>query len=274
MNEKLKQIELDLLKIFAEICDNNNLKYFLIGGTLLGAVRHKGFIPWDDDIDVGMPRKDYEKFIKIAQKQLPEYIFLQTNKTDPKYPQNFAKLRNCNTTFIETAVKNLKINHGIYIDVFPFDAVPNDKFKQKVILFKSKLLSVRIQELYTVENIGAVKSLRNKVIINLLKLFYHTPYDAVRAKEKLNRNYENIKTDYLFNFSGAWGKKEISPRIWFDESIKLQFQDCMFSCPKRYDEYLNRIYGDYMRYPPVEQRVSHHYTEIIDCDKSFREYIK
>lgn len=272
--EELKRVEYDLLKKFVSVCDDNNLKYFLLGGTLLGAVRHKGFIPWDDDIDVGMPRKDYEKFIKIAPSQLPEYIFLQTNETDSEYPQNFAKLRNCNTTFIESSVKNLKINHGIYIDIFPLDAFPNNKLRQKIILFKSKLLSLRISELYTIKKTNNIKNTRNKLIVNLMKIFYPSPYDAVKAKEKLNRNYENVKTDYLVNFSGAWGEREISLSKWFDETVKLQFENDMFCCPKNYDEYLKQIYGDYLQLPPPEQRVTHHYSEVVDPFHSYIDYLK
>lgn len=272
--EKQKTIEYDLLKQFVKICNDNNLRYYLIGGTLLGAVRHNGFIPWDDDIDVGMSRQDYEKFLSIAQPQLPEYVFLQTNKTDPNFPLNFAKLRNSNTTFIESSVKKLDINHGIYIDIFPLDSFPSGKIKQRLLLFKSKLLAVRISELYTIETNSQLKKLRNKVIINLMKIVYKSPYDAVKAKEKLNRKYENSNTEYMINYSGAWGEKEIFLRKWFEETVDIKFEEDVFCCPKHFDEYLTRVYGDYMQLPPPEQRISHHYNELIDCDNPYTDYVK
>ena len=120
LNE-LKRIELEMLKTFIKICKKHNFMYFLVGGTCLGSVRHGGFIPWDDDIDVGMPRSDYNKFIKIASEELPGNMFLQTFFTDEQYPCAFAKIRNNDTTFIEKGLRKSNINHGIYIDIFPLD---------------------------------------------------------------------------------------------------------------------------------------------------------
>ena len=131
--QKMQEVEIDLFKAFIEVCQKLQLKYYLLGGTLLGAVRHKGFIPWDDDIDVGMPRKDYEIFIQKAQDLLPEHYFVQTLYSEPTIPYNFCKIRNSNTTFVEYSIKKLNINHGVYIDVFPLDGYPNDKKEQKKI---------------------------------------------------------------------------------------------------------------------------------------------
>lgn len=146
--EKLKDIELDILKCFISICEKNNLRYFLIGGTLLGSVRHKGFIPWDDDIDVGMPRKDYELFIERARHHLPDYYFVQTFSTDPSYPNNFMKIRDSRTTFLETAVKHLRMNHGVFIDVFLLDEYPSNKMVQHWLNFENRILSNIISETF------------------------------------------------------------------------------------------------------------------------------
>ena len=131
--EKLKRIELNILQEYIKACEILGLNYCLIGGTLLGAIRHKGFIPWDDDIDVAMPRKDYEVFIREAQKVLPNNLFVQSFLSDSHLPYNFCKVRDNNTTFIETATQKRKIHHGVFIDVFPLDNYPEDKeLSQKI----------------------------------------------------------------------------------------------------------------------------------------------
>lgn len=132
MNE-LQQKERDLLKIFIDFCDKNKLTYFLVGGTLLGAIRHKGFIPWDDDIDVAMPREDYDKFIVLASKHFTKDkdVFFQNYRTDKYYPYVFSKLRDSNTTFIEKIYKHVDMNHGVYIDIFPIDGISKNSNEKK-----------------------------------------------------------------------------------------------------------------------------------------------
>ena len=119
MND-LQKCQLNILKDFIKVCEKNNLRYYLVSGTCLGAVRHQGFIPWDDDIDVGMPREDYNKLITL-QKDFNERYFIQTYKTDKKYLYNFAKIRDSETTYIENNFMTTQINHGVWLDVFPLD---------------------------------------------------------------------------------------------------------------------------------------------------------
>ena len=127
----LQKIEFGILKEFIRICEILNLKYYIVCGSALGAVKYGGFIPWDDDIDVALPREDYEVFLCEAPKYLPEHLFLQTYKTDPKIPVIYAKLRNSNTTYIENSCKSIDMNHGIYIDIFPLDGYPVALKEQK-----------------------------------------------------------------------------------------------------------------------------------------------
>ena len=133
--EQLKQIqskEKEIFQAFISVCEQLKLPYFIVGGTLLGAVRHKGFIPWDDDIDIAMLRPDYEIFLSRAQALLPDNIFFQTIDTDPEYLGNYAKLRHNQTTFLESAVKTKHIHHGLFIDVFPLDYYPDSSLAQAV----------------------------------------------------------------------------------------------------------------------------------------------
>lgn len=130
MND-LQKVEFDIFLEFDFVCRKLNLNYFLVSGTALGAVRHGGIIPWDDDLDVAMFRDDYNKFMELAPRMLPNKLFLQNYKTDKNYPFVFAKLRNKQTAFIETALRNFDMNHGIYIDIFPLDGYPEKKCEQK-----------------------------------------------------------------------------------------------------------------------------------------------
>ena len=162
MNE-LQKVEFDLLRYFIEICEKLNLNYFLVCGSALGAARHEGFIPWDDDMDVGMYREDYNKFMKLAPALLPEGIFLQNYKTDPKYPHVFAKLRNSNTTYIEKSAKDLDINHGIYIDIFPLDGYPENRSEQKKLAFLKKWYKLQLASAFKLPD-----TLKGKLFLSFL----------------------------------------------------------------------------------------------------------
>lgn len=264
--EKLKKCEKDILAAFIEICNRHNIKYFLQGGTLLGAVRHSGFIPWDDDVDVSLMREDYEKFIAVAQSELPSYYFLQTKDTDREYPNNFAKIRDSRTTFIETAGKYLNINHGVYIDIFPFDYYP-DGIKGKIFEIKKKLLTWRINTAFYLPNM----SLKSKIATAVSCLIYPSRRRAIEKREKLFKRVPPAKR--LINNSGAWREKEIVPAKWFTQTVELSFEGLKAVSSYKYDEWLTFVYGDYMTLPPEKERVGHHYTEIVDLDRPYTEYI-
>ena len=266
--QRLKQVELDLFRAFIDVCDKLNLKYYLLGGTLLGAVRHGGFIPWDDDIDVGMLREDYEIFVEKGQALLPKEYFIQTFKTDPDYPANYAKIRNSNTTFLETAARNCNINHGVFIDVFPLDTYPADKKVQKRFSFKTQLMTLRVSSAFYRPD--RVRPLKMKVVNALLSIIYPSYQRAVRARERL---YTAFKSGELIaNHSGAWGVKEIVPAEWYGEGTLLTFEGLTVRAPARYEQWLTQVYGDYMKLPPVEKQVTHHYTDVIDLDTPYTKY--
>jgi lipopolysaccharide cholinephosphotransferase len=266
--EKLKIIELEIFKQFVSVCEKLNLKYYLIGGTLLGAVRHQGFIPWDDDIDVAMMREDYEVFIREAQKYLPEEYFVQTNQTDDEFPFNFCKIRRSDTTFWESSVKNLKINQGVFIDIFPIDYHPDGKLSRKIFNLKNMLLNIRISEIFTIEK--QKLAVWKKCIVKLT-----TPNSVRKAVQKRDRLLKSNKGKKLVsNYCGAWGDKEIVPVEWFGEGVELEFEGIKACAPEGYHLWLTQVYGDYMQLPPEEKRVGHHYTEVIDLEKSYRDYMK
>ena len=271
----LQSVELELLKAFIRCCDELGLKYYLIGGTLLGAVRHHGFIPWDDDIDVGMPRADYERFLHHAQPFLPEYYFVQCRETDPELLNNFAKLRDSRTTFIESSMRHRRINHGVYIDIFPLDHYPETSWKQSVFDFRLRMLGLRIRSAFTLREENkknAVIEFGMKAASAVLSACYPKVEDALDAREKLYRSVAN--SGLLANLGGAWGKKEIAPAEWFGEGVEGVFEGLPTRLPSEYDKWLKQVYGDYLQLPPPEKRVVHHYADVIDLDRSYTEYMR
>ncbi len=265
--EKLKKCEFQMLKCFKEICDSLNIKYYILGGTLLGAVRHKGFIPWDDDVDVFIPRKDYELFLQKAQELMPKHYFLQTHETDENYPNNFAKLRDSSTTFIEKSCRNIKMNHGVYIDIFPLDYYPVSAYKRILFKIKKRLLTWRIN---TIFDLGKL-SLKTKIATFVSILIYPSRKKAIEKREKL---FKSVKTtDMVVNNSGAWLSKEIVPLEWCKDGVMLEFEGLQLRGPTEYDEWLRFVYGDYMKLPPENERIPHHFVEVFDLEKPYTEYI-
>lgn len=268
-NVRLKEIELDILKAFVSICEKHDICYYLAGGTLLGAVRHKGFIPWDDDIDVLLPRQDYDRFIEIAQNELPSHLFLQTWCTDTAYPANFAKIRDNRTTFVEKSLKDLPINHGVYIDLFPLDYFPQTRLCQKWKLFWWRLSDFSIGQVFYREQPLTYKQRLLQVVSRVL---FGSLKNTLAKREKWMRS--EGKSTFVISYCGAWGEREVARTEWFAEGVDVEFERLCLRAPKDYDAYLRRLYGDYMQLPPIEKQVGHHYTDIVDLDKSYLSYRK
>ncbi|WP_173474961.1 phosphorylcholine transferase LicD [Fibrobacter succinogenes] len=269
--KKLQSIELEALLSIDAVCSKLGIKYFLVGGTLLGAVRHKGFIPWDDDIDIGMLRKDYEIFIDKAQKFLPQNLFVQNYKTDSEVPFNYTKIRDSRTTFIETCVKNVKMNHGVFIDVFPIDYYPENRIwgTLKNLLFV--FIAQRFYSIYFFEKKLHHTFLR-KIANFFLSVIFKKTKQAVVAREFIIKSGK--KSKLMRNYNGAWGRREIVPAECFDDFVRLEFEGYQLMAPAAYDLYLRHIYGNYMTLPPVEKRISHHYTDKIDLENPYTNYQK
>ena len=241
--KKLQQIELKMLEVFVQICEKENLQYYLYGGTLLGAIRHKGFIPWDDDVDIGMPRVDYEKFLICAQKYLPNYYFLQNFKTEKNAPFSFIKIRDSRTIYKEEATKNLKINHGIWIDIFPLDYCPKHHFLFDIC---NTFLKLRIRCIYDIKISLLEKVLR--IISYIICPFWKM---AIFLEDKLWKFYKT-DTGLLANFYGC--RNNIMPTNWYGKGIYVTFEHLKVKAPYEYNKYLTQLYGDYMELPPVKKR--------------------
>lgn len=268
MNE-LQKTELELLKVFTGICDRLGLRYYLVCGTALGAVKYGGFIPWDDDVDVGLLRQDYEVFLEKAPELLPEHLFLQNYRTEPAFPAIYSKLRNSETTYIERSASRLPINQGIGIDIFPLDGYPEDLAQQKKLEYRKQIY----------RRLLSVAYLPNRK----WKWLFVAPFRLLRVHKHtaaLARRYENMITRYptansavIANHGNWQGKLEYAPAEQYGSGARGKFEGLEVWLPEQYDAYLRQKYGDYALDPPAAEQVGHHYYTVCDPARSYREYL-
>lgn len=267
---KLRLTQLDILKTFDSFCQKNNLKYSLFFGTLLGAVRHKGFIPWDDDLDVCMPRNDYNKLIELWNNSLETkgYI-LQNKENSPLFTQTYTKIRKDHTTFVETEFEKGLYHHGIYVDVFPMDKIPTGFIKKKIYLWKSLKYLLFTREYADSKSNPLVKAVSNLMLHMVTgekrKAARHKIYKYIEKNNKKIDNYQYIHIS-TFNEIKFHYKKDI-----FDSTVPVQFENDLFYCFEDWDYVLRTLYGDYMQLPPKEKQVLPHHPIIIDFEKNFEE---
>ena len=274
LQEKL----LEMLKEFIRVCEENHLTYFACAGTTLGAVRHNGFIPWDDDIDVMMPRPDYEKLLKLQNPFSDKKYFLQTFKTDKSYILNYAKLRDSSTTYIENFYAEHVINHGVWIDIFPIDGRSKKDHPSKR---KAKLQNFRfwvnvfLCYPYAFKRRFRKKHFFKDLFFNFVSLLvfytniFHYRNKLVEWWMRLTK-YEEAK--YVGIYADAYLSKAMWPKEWTNESILIKFEDTEIAIPKMYHEYLSFLYGDYMKLPPVDKREGHHHNKGFSLEIGYKEY--
>ena len=243
-----KLVMLKLLRVFDDICRKNNLNYWLDGGTLIGAIRHNGFIPWDDDIDVAMLYDDYEKFINLAPQELPNDVFLQTRKSDREYPLFFAKLRDKYSTYEEENVTHLHCHKGIFIDIFPMDYVKHSCIQRNM---KLLLHGTNYSKLHS-----SVKSFVQRIIgrfnRKMILLFKLPVFQCLNRM--FHADYHNAsKLAYCMEVNEVfqYSKESVFP---LKEHV---FEGYKFFIPTNYDAYLKEYFGDYMQLPPKDKRYVH-----------------
>lgn len=286
MDEKEKlvrtqNVALNILNQFDLICQKYKLKYFAIGGTCIGAVRHQGFIPWDDDIDVAMPIEDYYRFIEIAKKKLKNPLEILNPHYMKHYNGFYFKLQDSSTTFIGIDEKRYPDRYaGIYIDLFPVCGLPKNKLKRKLFIRKCSFynkLNYKLRFPFK-DN----KDLFGKIIwLSLTPLRCVLPF--YYASDKLHKLIRNMPFDasdkVLFPWRRIPGKntgtyKNVFRRDDFIDTIKVKFEDSTIMIPIGYDSYLKRDFDDYMTLPPEEQRIPRHPKAIIDFERSYKYYYK
>lgn len=256
--DEIRSIQLNLLKELASFCEENNITYFLAGGTLLGAIRHKGYIPWDDDIDILMPRPDYGRFLKLFNENNSnnKIIRVFANEIDGSFPYTFAKLVNCNTYLKEDTLLNYSL--GVNIDIFPIDGLPSSlreiNMWYKIIDFLRKVYFLKILKPRKGRNI-----IKEMLLYGGRVVLYLIPTSILaRIIILCAKRYSYEESEYVGCLVWGYGKREIVKKEVFRDAIEVEFEGFTFKAPIGYKEYLTSLYGDYMKLPPKEQRVSHH----------------
>lgn len=267
---ELQKIEFDILKEFISLCKKLNLKYYLVCGSALGAVKYNGFIPWDDDMDVALPRSDYEIFCKKAQELLPKHLFLQNYKTDTEFPMIYSKLRDSRTTYIEKSVSGRNIHHGVYIDVFPLDGYPEDINARNKIEKEKRRYSFLSMCCF-----NANYSYKIKLLVAIEKLFrvHKKSFKFTKRLDKCISAFPLEKSEYWCNHGNWQGKLEYAPKWHYGDGIDVTFEGLCVRIPEKYDDYLTQKYGDWRADLPKEQQVGHHYYEVMDLNRPYTEYI-
>lgn len=252
---ELRQIQMGILSFVDKVCRENKIKYSICYGTLIGAIRHGGYIPWDDDIDIILLRKDYDRFIELLSKlKNPVYELFSINKT-PKYYHPYAKVSDSRTLLIEP---DIEANIGVNIDIFPVDDAPDEELEQKKILARVK----NYINLFVITGLKwrskrpLIKNMFMMVIQFLLlpipRLFFS------RKIDKLARLAVKGESNTRGCLVWGYGKKELMPSNIFDSYTDVKFENITVMALAEYDKYLSHIYGDYMQLPPEEKRVTHH----------------
>lgn len=264
---KLHQILVMMMEEIKRVCDENHIRYFLVGGTMLGAVRHQGFIPWDDDMDIAMLREDYEKFMKIADQKFQKDMYVEHIHSGNGYGHVFGKVMLRGTTWIGEFSENVDCNKGIFIDVFPIDKTSENKFLRKMHFIHSRVIQrmILLNTNYKYTKTG------------IKKYMYQFGYwfsgkwkkeTLVRLWEKNAFKYRNSDKFAYVSLGGAYSiEKESFPGTVFHEFEECPFESGLFTIPKEYDYLLKHSYGDYMKLPPKEKQVAHHHVKKMDFGK-------
>lgn len=256
---KLHELLIMLAEEVKRICDSNNIKYSLTGGSMLGAIRHKGFIPWDDDMDIAMLREEYNRFLKACETQLGSAFEIQTMDNDSNYFLGFAKIILKDTYLVQYCHEKTKQKKGIFVDVFPLDNVPeniNDRRKQKhrtYLLIKMLARKGKVG----IEDKNSILKFIVFHIIDFMNIFFSMKNLKIKLFKSMTK-FNCQKTELVCNMGGYYGyEKETTYRKYFEDTMKISFENTTFSVIKEYDAYLEGVYGDYMKLPPEEKRRTH-----------------
>ena len=257
--------QLEMLNYLLDVCKKHNIEIFAVAGTMLGAIRHKGYIPWDDDIDMAMKRDDFNKLLQLSETEFHYPYFLQTAINENDYYSPLLRLRDSNTTAI---IRNgshddfgRKCNNGIYIDIFPLDGLTDNLFARKIQFFKIRLLNMIMRE-RVYEEKGAFASrfrhrLLSRIVTKKALSNIYKKYNKICSKYSYKTQKVALLQGSVYNAAYYWNYSDIQ------ETTLVPFEDIMIPVPKGYENCLKKQYGDYMELPPIEKRGLHHMENVI-----------
>ena len=256
--EELKEIQVNILKHIDELCEKHGLQYFMSDGTLIGAVRHKGYIPWDDDLDIWMPREDYQKLTELMETDGSPYEVVNYKKT-PGYIYAFGKAVDTRTILKENI--EVQCSMGVYVDIFAYDGLPGHG-KEDYIKHVRKCLYLEKQRYRAFQSFKGVKGRHTEG--NVKRFIFWAVRRAIGGKnfirlvEHYSTKYPVKGAEYVGCLDAGYKENQMMPARIFKDTVKLEFEGEMFRAPAGYDEFLTIEYGDYMTLPPVEEQVTHH----------------
>ncbi|MCH5155398.1 MAG: LicD family protein [Clostridiales bacterium] len=263
LTEKVKSVQLEIAEVIKDVCEKNGIRYYLAYGTLLGAVRHDGFIPWDDDIDIMIPYPDLLKFEQACKTDLPKGYFYQSPETDPEFRLSIMRVCKDNTLLIEKGTESKNIHHGIFVDIYPiYGAAPKNRRKLQIFRAMKRALYLLDEP---VKNHGAVMRLGSSFLLKT-----KTKKGKARAEKKLFQKIARYDYDQSDNVVCLDSTIKIMStefkREWFGNGVMHKFGDTEFMIPEKPDAVLTKMYGDYMVLPPEEERKPHHDFVRIEFD--------
>ena len=259
---------MQILRWFDSFCRENGLRYYALGGTCLGAVRHGDFIPWDDDIDVGMPRRDYERLAELLKEERDGFLLETPDSPDPDYCYPISKLYDTHSVLIESKRRPLK--RGLFLDIFPLDGAGDSHEEALAIQGRVK----RAYNFYLTRVAAPRKGrqLHKNLAIRVCGLIPRFLIDDAALRRKLDRQakeHDYEKCAWICNFFGAWGKREMVPRTAMGTPTEQPFGPLKIFCPEDADAFLTALYGDWRQLPPEEKRVTHHEYLFLDLEHGY-----
>ncbi len=260
--QRLQQTEMEMLALLDDICAAHDIRYYLAAGSCLGAMRHRGMIPWDDDIDVYLHREDYDRLSALLPQALPPGYFFQSAATDPAFMYPFAKIRKNNTAFVQEALRDIPMHHGIYIDLFPVDGAPRQpllRFWQSVRLLFLKRIAI-----------GHILPRRaERALYALLYRFLPRPRWQ-RLYERCCRRYDSRQTGLCLCAASEYAyRRELLPRAVYGRGRRVPFGPLSLPVPDDADTYLTVMYGDWRTPPPEHARGSQHAPWHLSFDREY-----
>lgn len=270
--KEMQRVNLEMATVFFAFCKEHNLTAYFCGGGCIGSIRHKGFVPWDDDLDFFMPREDYEYFVANWNKYEPGKDLALLVQSENMIDHNlFATLRHRKTTYIKPYQKDLDIVHGVQLDVLPLDGYPDSAWKRKWQCIWALVYSLFCAQIVP-EKHGGIMAFGSRLLLSVFrgkKIRYRI---WSLAKKKMTKYKIADCTGITELCSGPGYMKNRYEKEWFDHYIEVPFEDRMMPIPVGYDAYLRKAFGDYMQLPPEKERVAHHDCVFLDLESPCTKY--